>query len=128
VAHLQLRRSRRRRRPALSGALLEILAHLDVEDLPDDIQLIEIDAASEPVPLGTDALPSSWRADAAATRAVGDEWLRSGHSLLLRVPSVIAPRTWNCLVNPRHAEAAALRIVSTERFPFDGRLKRSPSA
>lgn len=108
-----------------AGALLEILAHLDREDLPDDLQLIEIDIDDDVTfeTVAPDMLPSSWRSDTAGTRSIGDAWLKSGRNLLLRVPSVLAPRTWNYLINPRHDGATAMRIVATERFPFDGRLK-----
>lgn len=108
-----------------AGALLEILAHLDREDLPDNIQLIEIETSDSATveSLPPDALDANWRDDIAVTRAIGDAWLKAGTSLLLRVPSVLAPRTYNVLVNPRHADSARMRIIATERFPFDGRLK-----
>jgi len=108
-----------------AGALLEILVHLDREDLPDDYQLIEI-AGPETASIETidpRSLPARWRDDLTVTRSIGDQWLRAARSLLLRVPSVLAPRTWNYLFNPRHADASAARIATTERFPFDGRLK-----
>jgi RES domain-containing protein len=108
-----------------AGALLEILVHLDREDLPDDFQLIEIeidgDVAAETA--APETLSASWRAELALTRSIGDAWLRDGETLMLRVPSVLAPRTYNYLVNPRHESAGSMRIVSVERFPFDGRLR-----
>lgn len=108
-----------------AGALLEILAHLDHEDLPDDVQLIEIETSDSATveALPPDTLDSNWRDYIAITRAIGDAWLKAGTSLLLRVPSVLAPRTFNVLVNPRHADSARMRITATERFPFDGSLK-----
>jgi RES domain-containing protein len=82
------------------GALLEILVHLDREDFPDDLQLIEIqidDAASistvEPA-----TLSANWRNDVGETRRLGDDWLANGRSLVLRVPSILAPHTWNRLL------------------------------
>jgi RES domain-containing protein len=108
-----------------AGALLEILVHLDREDLPDDFKLVEIDIddAASIETIEPSALPPAWRSDTGGTRLLGDSWLKSGRRLLLRVPSVLAPRTWNYLLNPRHRDAAGLRILSTERFPFDVRLK-----
>lgn len=108
-----------------AGALLEILVHLDREDMPDDFQLLEIeiedDASMET--LDPSGLPPGWRDDHSVTRAIGDAWLASGHSLVLHVPSILAPRTSNALLNPRHADGPKMRIVGTERFPFDGRFR-----
>jgi RES domain-containing protein len=109
-----------------AGALLEILAHLDLEDLPDDYQLIEI-VGSEKASIETveEALsPDNWRDDLATTRKIGDEWLASGRSLLLRVPSALAPLTSNWLINPRHEDVATARIARAIRFPPDERLLR----
>jgi RES domain-containing protein len=108
-----------------AGALLEVLVHFDREDLPDDLQLIEIEIEDQASATSIDpgALSPSWRENLSETRSIGDAWLRDAASLYLRVPSIIAPLTWNCLLNPRHPRASAMRIVSTERFPFDGRLK-----
>jgi RES domain-containing protein len=56
------------------------------------------------------------------TRAIGDEWLSSQSSLLLRVPSAVAPNSFNCLFNPRHADAALAKVLSATKHPFDTRL------
>lgn len=108
-----------------AGALLEILVHVDREDVPDDFQLIEmeVDDAASVEALEQTELPPNWRDDLMATRAIGDEWLSQGRSLVLRVPSILAPRTWNALLNPQHRDAPRMRIIGTERFPFDGRFK-----
>lgn len=109
-----------------AGALLEILAHLDFEDLPDDCQLIEI-IGPEKASLETveeASLPDNWRDDLATTRKMGDEWLASGRSLLLRVPSALAPLTSNWLVNPRHEDIATTGIARIARFNLDERLRR----
>ena len=44
-------------------------------------------------------------------------------SLLLRVPSAIVANEYNFLINPRHSEAVKVRLVDTESFLFDTRLK-----
>lgn len=108
-----------------ASALLEILAHLDLPSLaalPDGYQLLEIDA---PVAIDTvpgRALPPRWQSDEIVTRAIGDRWLDSGRFALLRVPSALVPKVWNYLLNPQHADAARLKIMSVARYPFDTRL------
>ena len=89
--------------PAL--AVLEVRVHLD---LPPDL------LPDEP-PEDVDAMPAD-------PRAVGDAWLASGRTAVLRVPSVIVPHTSNPLLNPRHPRAADARITQTTPFQFDPRL------
>lgn len=41
---------------------------------------------------------------------------------VLIVPNAIVPHTSNYLINPIHPESAAIRIVSSARYPFDERF------
>ena len=111
-----------------AAALLETLVHaeIDVEDIPLAFRYLEIEAADSgtveairPADLG-----SAWRTRLDHTRRIGDEWLRSGRTAILRVPSVIAPETWNYLINPAHPECAAIRIARVHKYVFDRRLLR----
>jgi RES domain-containing protein len=107
-------------------ALLEALVHaeIDVEDIPVTFRFIEIEAAdsisSETAPLT--ALGRGWQSDVERTRRIGDEWLRSGLTALLRVPSVIAPAAWNFLINPQHPDSKQIRIVRVHDHDIDKRL------
>lgn len=112
-----------------AAALLEAIVHLELdgtEGLPRRYQLLEVEVpdaiASETV--SAFSLGRSWRNDERLTRSLGDAWLRAGRTALLFVPSVIVPRTRNCLFNPLHRDARHLRIVSASRYPFDARLLR----
>lgn len=109
-----------------AGALTEFLAHMDIEDLPVDFQLLTIEAPDDiQLPaIDLNKLPEGWTANLAATRAVGDAWLRDGTSLLLRVPSVLVPQALNVLINPMHADAPSLKIISAEKVPLDTRFAR----
>lgn len=105
-------------------ALLEALVHLDRGELPDSFQLLGIDIpdAVEFESPPQKELAADWAQDEAATRRVGDRWLRGATSLLLRVPTALVPHAWNFLVNPGHPDMAAATIASVDRAPFDGRL------
>ena len=114
--------------PNPATALLEVLAHaeIDLEDIPAAFRYLEI-AAPDSISVETveeSALASGWRGNSTATRRVGDEWLASGRTALLRVPSAIVPATWNVLINPQHAESAAIRIVRVQEQTVDARLRR----
>ncbi|GAB4018314.1 RES family NAD+ phosphorylase [Spirosoma koreense] len=81
--------------------------------LPDDtfVQTVDIQHTK-----------SNWRDDQQYTRQLGDSWLKSRTSLLLRVPSVIVKAEYNYIVNPKHELFSRLTLVDIEPFSFDGRL------
>ena len=58
--------------------------------------------------------------------AIGTDWLEKGSSLLLRVPSVVVPDSYNVLINARHPDMDQVRIESCAVFAFDSRLAREP--
>ena len=118
---------------SIQAALLEILVHLEFGDpaeLPDAYQLLQIDAADaiSRITLDAVALPDNWRRQPAATQAAGTRWLAELSSALLLVPNAIVPHTANILINPLHPDAALLRIIAMERYPFDDRLFRRAEA
>lgn len=98
----------------------------DPEDRPSELQYLEIEApdSASSETIGTGSLGAAWDEDPSATQKIGDEWLRSGRTALLRVPSVIVPATWNVLFNPKHPESAAIRLLQIHRHRFDRRLFR----
>jgi RES domain-containing protein len=107
-------------------ALLETLVHIEIdsEDRPERFQVLRIEG---PDPLSMEkveagSLPENWADELGITQTIGDHWLGEGRSLLLQVPSVLVPETWNVLVNPQHAEANRLKIAATYGHAFDVRL------
>lgn len=77
--------------------------------LPEDAVLMDV---------ATDiGLPNDWSSDVMATRAIGDQWLASGISLGLWVPSAVEPSEMNLLINPQVRAFDAIGIV-IERYPF----------
>jgi RES domain-containing protein len=109
-----------------SAALLEILVHLELQEAerPDRYRLLKVEVdegtAFEEVELSS--LSSEWQKDEQQTRARGDAWAEKGETVLLRVPSAIAPETWNWLLNPRHKDAAQARIIASATYPYDPRI------
>ncbi|HTX74801.1 MAG TPA: RES family NAD+ phosphorylase [Terracidiphilus sp.] len=107
-------------------ALLETLVHIeiDAEDRPERFQVLKIEG---PETLSSErmepaSLPADWPSNIAETQSVGDRWLAKQRTLLLEVPSVLVPETWNVLVNPQHPEANLLRIAAIYGHAFDARL------
>ena len=103
--------------------VLEKLAHLNPDTLPADLVLglFEAEVTVEDVwPEGT--VDTRALDDIDQTRTVGQEWLRSGRSCALRVPSIVIPEEHNLVVNPAHAQARQIALVTERPFNFDGRL------
>jgi RES domain-containing protein len=71
------------------------------------------------MPDGWDALPYS-----GISQIVGDEWLESGRTAVLAVPSVVVPQEWNFLLNPKHRNFHKIKIADKVITPFDSRLIR----
>jgi RES domain-containing protein len=74
-------------------------------------------------PLNTLA-PTDWKERQEFTRNLGDAWLASRETALARVPSAIAPQTWNYLLNPEHPDAKKIEVAEVIRERFDNRLFR----
>ena len=75
--------------------------------------------------LEEEALPENWKAypEPEETRRLGDDWVASGRSLALSVPSVVVPRERNYLLNPRHPDfGGGVAVGEPERVVFDARL------
>ena len=111
-----------------AGALVEVLVHLELDPahLPKSYRLLKAEAP-EGLSVKTIAgieLPKNWISDQIATRTVGDEWIASKGTVLLRVPSAIVPETFNVLLNPEHAEAGRIQVLWSEEYPWDTRLLR----
>lgn len=114
--------------PALSLCALELLVHIDPEDIPGDLVAIRLECEDPPPEerIPAEDLPPDWNRlpDHPACRALGDAWVERGESALLRVPSAVIPEEENVLLNPRHPDAARFRVASTRPFTFDARLVR----
>ncbi len=111
-----------------AGALVEVLVHLELDPahFPRSYRLLKAEAP-EDLSVRTVAgveLPRNWIPDQVTTRTVGDEWLASKNTVLLRVPSVIVPETFNVLLNPAHAEAGRIQVLWHEEYPWYARLLR----
>jgi RES domain-containing protein len=112
-----------------AGALLERIVHMTdmVEDanLPRFYQLLKITVSDELAIKPLNALaPADWKERFEFTRAIGDTWLASLETSLARVPSVLAPHTWNYLLNPVHPDAKHVEVSEVIREQFDNRLFR----
>lgn len=114
---------------SISLAALELLVHVDPEDAPDDLVILEVvvpsDAGIESLDATALAMVSGWRDQTTPppeAQALGDAWVQHGESLALYVPSVVIPSELNLLLNPAHPRMRDVRMVSVTPFQFDPRL------
>jgi len=87
-----------------------------VIDIPDTVRIETIDPQT---------LPEDWidYQQYKTCQPLGGEWLNSNRSAVLRVPSAIIPNEWNYLLNPAHPDFSGIRLLQTEPFIFDPRIK-----
>lgn len=109
----------------LSLAALELLVHLDVVEAPPNVVAIPADV---PDTLAVETLavadvPDDWRRTPGhpELKKLGDTWLHSEPTAVMRVPSVVVPGESNDLINPEHAEFAAIEVGDPHGFDFDER-------
>lgn len=109
--------------PAL--CILEILVHMgEKEWFPDSYQMLSVDVPDALIQrLQPEELPNGWQTNLAVTQQIGNKWLASLKGGLL-VPSVVAPASMNCLLNPSAPEIKGLTVHVVGRYPFDKRLLR----
>jgi RES domain-containing protein len=97
-------------------AVLEVRVHLDLDwdILPDDYVLVAIDTAA--------IVAETIQEPPDDPRVIGDAWIESRRSALLRVPSFIVPESYNVLINPAHPDARSIQLGPVRPFQFDQRL------
>jgi RES domain-containing protein len=106
-------------------ATLEMLVHLDSTVPLPAYRLIE---AAIPESLITavpaNALPHNWRNYPAPPelRILGDNWLQSGDSAVLKVPSALVAVEFNYVINPQHPDFPLITTATAVSFPVDARL------
>jgi RES domain-containing protein len=105
---------------SVSLAVIENLVHMSREDfptgyvvvtaiIPDDVRVLE-EGEVQAQGIGPKEIE------------VGEAWLASGASAVLRVRSNVVPSENNYLLNPRHPDFARIRIEEIRPFEFDARL------
>jgi len=110
----------------LSLAVLQMFVHVSAQTAPGD--LISIRASlPDDVPvteLPESALPPNRKAVPAPAelKDIGTAWLKEGRTAVLVVPSAVAPREWNLLLNPKHPDMNFLQADSGQPFHLDPRM------
>ena len=126
---------------SLSLAALELLVHLNPDQLPNDLMAYAIDIPDGLAVqrIGVEDLPTGWdrHAEDARLRRLGQAWADPEESSVedgpdkgvpdkgvpvLNVPSAVIPEERNVLINPRHPDASEVTVSHERPFTFDPRL------
>lgn len=107
-----------------SLAMLEMLVHLPSRELLHRYVLFELTFDEALVSLCPANLSKKWRMSPSprSNQRMGDEWIATGRSAVLRVPSVIVSSEWNYLLNPSHPDFVKIAIGPKQPLRFDPRL------
>ena len=98
-----------------------MLVHLDSPELLKRYSLFEIETDLFYVEeFDVSNLPRNWKVNPApaGVQAIGDDWVASRRSVVLRVPSVLVAES-TFLLNPEHPEFRELRIGKAVPFQVD---------
>jgi RES domain-containing protein len=113
-----------------SLALLETLAHVPVKLLNNKIYILVTVSVPDGATIETiemKDLPLNWDAldIQQVTQKIGDKFLMEQKKLLLRVPSVLMPEEYNCILNPLHSTMKQVKITHQREMRFNDRLVKS---
>ena len=111
----------------LALAALEILAHTRPVTMRDKFRAFRV-SWDEAIMVINDLkkLPKGWnfQPPTAASKNIGDEWIKSGRSAILALPSVLVPLERTFLLNPKHPDFRGIKVKDVGNFVLDPRLKR----
>jgi RES domain-containing protein len=107
-----------------AGAMLECLAHAGIGRVPKTHVAVQITmpAAVSVQWCEENQLPAGWDADLSVARAFGDAWIRARLTAVLVVPSVVARKETNVVINPQHADFKRITAAAPEPVMWDARL------
>lgn len=109
-----------------SLAILELLANTSSAILQQHFLLltIAIPPGASIRKIAEKDLPVNWNIFPAPLniQKKGDQWLKEGKELLLKVPSVIVPAEFNYVINPMHPDIGKVRVLSSQALVLDKRI------
>jgi RES domain-containing protein len=87
-------------------------------EIPDDFCILTIEQKK---------LQTGWTEfhNMPVTQKLGEEWIKEAKSPVLRVPSAIINAEYNYLINPLHPDFKSIKLLKSEIFIFDKRIKMS---
>lgn len=111
-----------------SLAALEFYVHTSQLIIPSNLMIAEILIPDKTgiKQISLSGLPGDWNIYPAPLnlQEYGLNWVNSGESLVLQVPSVQVNHEFNFIINPSHPDMKNVKIGIIEEFIYDGRLTK----
>lgn len=87
-------------------------------EIPDDLRILTIELKK---------LQEGWTEfqHMPLTQKLGEDWIKELKSPVLKVPSAIINAEYNYLINPKHPDFKSIKLLRSEIFIFDKRIKMS---
>jgi len=109
-----------------SLAMAEVAVHLTLATIPSDYVMLTIylpDNISTQKLTEAD-LPIDWNSfpHPVSTQVIGDKFAADNKYCVLQIPSAVTQGDYNLLINPYHSDFSKIKIIATEKFPFDKRI------
>ncbi len=107
-------------------ALLETVVHTPPMLVPAlDILILEIPDDSI-TRIKADKLPKSWTKYPAPSilAEIGENWIKQGKTIALKVPSCIIHSSYIFILNCRHPDYNLVKLIEHKNFHFDSRLSK----
>lgn len=107
----------------LALASLEVFVHLESDRVSLVAIKAEIPEGLEIEVINQESLPTNWQNSQSCSKLqlIGNDWLRSRRTPILKVPSAIVPVENNYLFNPDHPQFKLL-LEPAVKFYFDRRM------
>lgn len=110
-------------------ACLENVVHRNSNGLQQNFRVLFIDIPDHlPVAeIKEDDLRHGWQEfeHMPYTQALGNEWIKTSETVILKVPSAIIKGEFNYLLNPAHKDYNSIKLLKEEPFKFDNRIKKN---
>jgi RES domain-containing protein len=110
----------------LALAALEILVHVQPVAIAAPFRAFRVTLDDSLITrIELKELPKGWNLQppTAISKKIGDEWIKSGRSVALALPSVLVLLERTYLINPKHPDFRKLRIHDIGDFTLDPRLR-----
>lgn len=113
---------------SLALASMELLVHLRMPEVLKTYRKLRVRIPQEVISaLDERRLPDGWAMPGLhpVTQDIGDRWLASRESAVLRVPSAVVAGEANYLLDPTHPDLAKVEAGGIEDFRFDSGIVKS---
>ncbi len=109
-----------------SLAMAEVAVHFTLATLPGDYMMttIFIPDNISIQKLNISDLPTNWNTfpHPSTTQTIGNKFIADNKFCILQIPSAVTQGDYNLLINPNHRDFKRIKIIATDKFPFDKRI------